>query len=63
MKPVVRCTLWELVQSVSACTENDREVAATVTYLVNSGRVRLRGHFAGAKVKLAPTRSTVAFAH
>jgi hypothetical protein len=51
------CTLVELIQSVGACTSNDQEVAATVAYLVNSGRVRLRGTFAGAKVSLPPLRS------
>jgi hypothetical protein len=57
MKPVT-CTLAELIQSVGSCTSDDREVAATVAYLVNSGRVRLRGHFAGAKIKLPPLRTT-----
>jgi hypothetical protein len=28
-----------------------------VAHLVNSGRVRLRGNFAGAKIQLPPTRS------
>jgi hypothetical protein len=44
------CTLLELVQSVNEITSNDEEVVATVTYLVNSGRVRLCGNFAGAKI-------------
>ena len=56
MKPV-RCTLGELIQCVGAYTNNDREVAATVAHLVNSGRVRLRGIFAGAKVAMPPTRA------
>lgn len=59
MKPVT-CTLAELIQSVGAYTNNDREVAATVAHLVNSGRVRLRGIFAGAKVALPPLRPTLA---
>lgn len=53
----VTCTLLELIQSVGAFTNNDREVAAVVAHLVNSGRVRLRGNFAGAKIQLPPTRS------
>lgn len=56
MKPVT-CTLVELIQSVGAYTDSDREVAATVAHLVNSGRVRLRGVFAGAKVALPPLRA------
>jgi hypothetical protein len=53
----VTCTLLELIQSVGSFTDNDREVAVVVAHLVNSGRVRLRGNFAGAKIKLSPTRS------
>jgi hypothetical protein len=55
MKPVT-CTLAELIQCVGAYTNNDREVAATVAHLVNSGRVRLRGIFAGAKIIMPPAR-------
>jgi hypothetical protein len=58
MKPVT-CTLVELIQSVGAYTNSDREVAATVAHLVNSGRVRLRGAFAGAKVALPPLRAAM----
>ena len=43
-------TLLDLVQSVSAVTTDDHEVVTTITALVNSGRVRLRGNFAGAKI-------------
>ena len=49
------CTLLELIQVVSEAARNDDEVVATVTYLVNSGRVRLCGTFAGAKVALRPS--------
>lgn len=52
----ITCTLLELIQSVGSFTENDREVAAVVTHLVNSGQVRLRGNFAGAKIKMSPPR-------
>lgn len=47
-------TLLELVQTVMAETENDAEVVATVVYLINSGKVRLRGTFAGAKIAFTP---------
>ena len=49
------CTLLELIQVVSDSARNDDEVVATVAYLVNSGRVRLCGTFAGAKVALRPS--------
>jgi hypothetical protein len=55
MKPM-SCTLLELIQSVNAFTQNDREVAVVVAHLVNSGRVRLRGNFAGMKIRLSPSR-------
>lgn len=58
MKPVT-CTLIELIQCVGACTNSDQEVAATVAHLVNSGKVRLRGIFAGAKVMLPPLRAAL----
>ena len=53
MKPV-RCTLAELIQCVGDYANNDREVAATVAHLINSGQVRLRGFFAGAKIIMPP---------
>jgi len=43
-------TLLDLVQSVSAVTTDDCEVVATITALVNSGRVHLGGNFAGATI-------------
>ena len=50
------CTLLELVLSVNSHTTSDVETVAVVTYLVNSGRVRLSGTFAGAKISFPPTR-------
>lgn len=47
-------TLLDLVQTVMTETENDTEVVATVVYLINSGKVRLRGIFAGAKIVFSP---------
>jgi hypothetical protein len=43
-------TLLDLIQSIISEAKNDEEVVATVVYLINSGRVRLCGNFAGAKV-------------
>jgi hypothetical protein len=54
---MIRTTLLELVQAVSASAQTDQEIVATVTYLVNSGKVRLCGTFAGAKIKLPPSRT------
>ena len=52
MRAQVTCTLLDLVQQVNEATENDNEAVATITYLINSGRVRLCGTFAGAKIRL-----------
>ena len=57
MTKPIECTLFDLIQSVNQCTDNDREVAATVAALVNSGKVRLRGKFAGAKIDMSPSFS------
>ena len=43
-------TLLKIVRTVNAYTADDQEVVATVTYLVNSGKVRLGGIFAGAHI-------------
>jgi hypothetical protein len=42
-------TLLDLVNAVSDQTQSETETIATVVYLVNSGRVRLRGNFKGAR--------------
>jgi hypothetical protein len=46
-------TLLDLVQSVNRFAKNDTELVATVAHLINSGRVRLCGNFAGAKISFA----------
>jgi len=51
------CTLLELVLSVNNYTTSDVETVAVVTYLINSGRVRLCGTFAGAKISFPSTRT------
>ena len=38
-------TLLELIDAVSEVSESEQEVVATVTYMLNSGRVRLSGNF------------------
>ena len=42
------CSTW--IQAVSEYAASDAEVMATVTSLMNSGRVLLCGNFAGAKI-------------
>ena len=38
-------TLLELVKAVSEVSETEQEILATVTFMLNSGRVRLSGNF------------------
>ncbi len=45
-------TLLDLVRAVSDHARSEAEVIATVVHLVNSGRVRLRGNFRGARFDL-----------
>ena len=55
MKAQIEWTLLNLVQTLNKMTDDDQEVVAIVVSLVNSGRVRLCGNFAGAKIKLPPS--------
>ena len=48
-------TFLELMEKISEAAKNDDEVLATVTHLVNSGRVRFGGDLAGAKIATRPT--------
>jgi hypothetical protein len=54
MQTQVQSTLLALIRTLSSFIDNDREVIALVTYLVNSGQVRLYGAFAGATIELSP---------
>ena len=49
-KPSNQTTLLELVQTVQDQAGSDAEVVAIIAELVNSGRVVLRGIFAGRRV-------------
>jgi hypothetical protein len=40
-------TLLELVRVISEVTDDEREIVATVTEMLRSGRVRLCGNFRG----------------
>jgi hypothetical protein len=44
-------TLLELIEAVSQVSETEQEVLATVTYMLNSGRVRLSGNFRNTPVE------------
>ena len=47
-------TFLGLIEKVSEAAKNDDEVLATVTHLVNSGKVRFPGDLAGAKIATRP---------
>lgn len=47
-------TLLDLVTAVSESARSEAELIATIIHLVNSGRVRLCGNFAGARFDLSP---------
>ena len=38
-------TLLELINAVSEVSDSEQEVVATVSYMLNSGRIRLTGNF------------------
>jgi len=55
MRAPTECTLLDLVQTLNKFTNDEHEGVAISASLVNSGLVRLRGNFAGAKIKLPST--------
>jgi len=61
MATITQTTLLDLVQTVNAFASSDAEVVATVAYLINSGKVRLCGNFAGAKIDLTGSTNTIAY--
>lgn len=62
MNTVIRTTLLDLVQAVSEYAQTDAEVVATVATLINSGKVRLCGKFAGARIHLSASEQDTASA-
>ena len=46
-------TLLELIAIVSEYAESERELLATIVYMVNGGSVRLCGNFRGARFYLS----------
>ena len=53
-------TLLDLMNAVAEHARSEAEVIATVVYLVNSGRVRLRGSLEGARFDLPGETRAVA---
>ena len=53
-------TLLDLVSAVANYARSDKEVIATVAYMVNSGGVRLCGNFKGARFDLDALAEDVA---
>ena len=51
--PPVETTLLELVQVLSEITDDDQEIALTVRSLIDEGRIRLTGNFAGQRLAIA----------
>jgi hypothetical protein len=49
----VDTTLLDLVQAIAQCTNDEREIVATVRHLLRSGRVRLIGNFRGRRIDVA----------
>jgi hypothetical protein len=60
MNTITHTTLLDLVQAVSAYAHTDAEIVATVAALINSGKVRLCGAFAGARIELSATEEDLA---
>lgn len=60
MAPCV--TMKDLINAIAEHTTSEAELIATVVYMVNSGRVRLRGRLAGARfdMKSLPMRARAA---
>jgi hypothetical protein len=55
----IECTVGDLFASLQDVTDDDHAIVAAMTHLINSGRVRLGGKLAGARVALAPSRSSL----
>jgi len=49
----IHTTLLDLVYAVNQATDDDRQVTAVVTHLINSGQARLTGTFKGRRVIIA----------
>ena len=51
MAPTV--TMKDLINAIAEHTQSEAELIATVVYMVNSGKVRLRGRLSGARFDLS----------
>jgi len=52
VNPYTTYTLLDVINAVSEFAETNEELVATVTHLVNSGKVKLCGDFAGSRVEI-----------
>ena len=52
-RPRIHTTLLDLVHAINQVTDDDRQVTAVVTHLINSGQARLTGTFKGRRVIVA----------
>ena len=53
MRSKIECTRYDLLQGLNRVADDDQEVGTAVAALINSGKVRLRGNFAGAKISVS----------
>lgn len=60
MSTVIHTTMLDLVQAVSEYAHTDAEIVVTVAVLINSGKVRLCGNFAGARIDLNAIEEDIA---
>lgn len=60
MSTVIHTTMLDLVQAVSEYAHTDAEIVVTVAVLINSGKVRLCGNFAGARIDLNANEEDIA---
>lgn len=51
-------TLLDVINAVGEFAETDEELAVTLAYLINSGKVKLCGQLAGSKVEIIDTDGT-----
>jgi hypothetical protein len=47
----IKTTLLELVQAVQDQTDSDAEVVTVISHMLQTGRARLTGNFAGARLE------------
>jgi len=51
-------TLQDVINAVGEFADTDEELLATVAYMVNSGKIKLRGHLAGSRIEILDADGT-----